>query len=519
MLASFASYMEKLDTSACSAGIVVFCTEQRKLATAACAERADPAMASNYRAELLGGLLVSLILRAASSLVNGDFSPVRIACDNLGVVGHGNDRGKSLKDAQVQADIIRCFRGILSDVTFPIKYEHVYGHQDDTTAWSSLTLEQQLNVVVDKLAKDCLIQSLRNGTFISSYFPFESLRVIVNGRKCTSSIKQALYKSWGHEEARTLFGRRKIVSPQHFDLIYWDGMSEAMSAYPQMFKVYITKHVSHFQGTNRQLSRDVTQDVDNVCPCCGCRDESTGHITRCPDEGRTTMFYESCDLLLDFLHETQMDPRLVDCIMQYLDGRGESRMAVIAKHDACFQSLARDMDLLGWDSFLEGRVPTTLIELQNMCLQTSGSWWKIKTWSSHFIQHLLNITHRQWLYRNARIHLRKVEGLTAAEHEDVIELVKDMVLVDPNDLLPRHKHLLQTDFRKLGEGATVDRKLWLQRMRSAISAADSVITEASGRTQHSSGFVRGAVAKYDSYRKVAGIAATKRSNMAKRVRL
>ena len=77
------------------------------------------------------------------------------------------------------------------------------------------------------------------------------------------------------------------------------------------------------------------------------------------------------------------------------------------------------------------------MNLQEMYIRSAGSYWKIKTWASHLVQHLLNITHRQWLlYRNARIHLRKVEGLTAAEHEDVIELVKDMVMVDPADLLP-----------------------------------------------------------------------------------
>jgi hypothetical protein len=518
MCAHDGSYQDKLDRSTCSAGVALFCTEKRRLATIACAERTDPTTASNYRGELLGGLLVSLLLKASSMLIHDDCPPIRIACDNLGVVGHGNNRGKSLKDAQVQADIIRCFRSLLSEVSFPIKYEHVYGHQDDRIAWSLLTIEQQLNVIADLLAKDCLVQALRKGTFISSFFPFESLRVIVDGRKCTSSVTQAIYKSWGREEARGLLAKRNIVSPLNFDLIYWDGVGEAMSVYPQMFKIYITKHVSHFQGTNRQLSRVAPQDVDNVCPCCGRRDESTGHITRCPDEGRTKMFYESADLLIDFLHESQMDPRLIDCIMRYLDGRGDGKMTEIAKNEPSYQILAEDMDALGWDCFLEGRVPTSLIEIQHTSLQSSRSWWKIKTWASHFIQHLLNITHRQWLYRNARIHLRKVEGLTATEHEDVIELVKDMVLVDPADLLPQHRHLLEKDFHKLGEGATIDRKLWLQQMRSAISAADSVLTESSARPRHS-GMVTSAIAKYDSYRQIAGISATKRSNLAKRVHL
>eukprot|EP00956_Cyclotella_meneghiniana_P012231 scaffold17380_cov52-Cyclotella_meneghiniana.AAC.2 len=283
----------------------------------------------------------------------------------------------------------------------------------------------------------------------------------------------------------------------------------AMKVYPQMFKVYITKHVSHFHGTNRQLSLDKSQEVDNVCPCCGCKNESTGHITRCPDDVRTAMFYESADLLLDFLHETQIDPRLIDCITQYLEGRGEAKMTDIARNHVNFDAFARDIDSLGWDwdCFLERHVPASLMVLQEMYLQSTNSYWKIKTWASHLVSHLLNITHRQWLYRNARIHLRKVEGLTAAEHEDVIELIKDMVMVDPADLLllPRHRHLLERDFRKLGEGATVDRKLWLQQMRLAISAADSVITENSTRSRNSA-IVGMVVAKYDSYRQLAGVA-------------
>ena len=93
-----------------------------------------------------------------------------------------------------------------------------------------------------------------------------------------------------------------------------------------------------------------------------------------------------------------------------------------------------------------------------------------------------------------------------------------MVLIDPSDLLPQHRSLLEKDFGKLGEGATVERKLWLQQMRSAISAADTVITAESTGPRHS-GMVGRAVAKYDSYRQLAAIEAVRRSNMAKKVRL
>eukprot|EP00956_Cyclotella_meneghiniana_P011946 scaffold16843_cov51-Cyclotella_meneghiniana.AAC.2 len=157
------SYKDKLCARTCSAGVVLFCTQQRRLATAACAERTDSRTASSYRGELLGGLLMSLILKAASSLIGDEkCPPVRLACDNIGAVGHGNNRGKSLKDAQVQADVIRCFRAILADISFDITYEHVLGHQDDKVAWAALTLVQQLNVVADKVAQDYLVRAIHS---------------------------------------------------------------------------------------------------------------------------------------------------------------------------------------------------------------------------------------------------------------------------------------------------------------------------------------------------------------------
>jgi hypothetical protein len=512
------SYMEELDRSACSAGGVIFCTQVRRMATFSAAERTHHRTASNYRGELLGGLLASLILKAASSLLSAEVRPVYIACDNMGVVLHGNNRHRSLKEAQKQADIIRCFRSILASLPFQIIYEHVYGHQDDSIPWSQLTLFQQLNVIVDKLAKDALVWAIRNNTFISSCFPYESLRIFVNGVKITSSIRSALYDDWGKKEARRLFDKREIVSASNFDLIYWDGVSAAMEVYPRMFQVWVTKLVSHFCGTNRQLSR-IDPNIENVCPCCGEADESVGHVTRCLDDGRTKMFEESCDLFLDFLHDTHMDLSLVSCFEEYLYDRGISQMTDITSHLPFFSQVAHDIDALGWDNLLEGRIPHSLVDLQSSYLRRSKSFWKIKTWASHCTQHLLNITHRQWLYRNARIHLRKVEGLTTADHLEVFLLVKKMMLVDPSDLLPQHRRLLELDFQQLGEGPTIDRKMWLQQMNSALLAADSVRDESGDNDRTSTAAASTALVTYARYREESGIAATKRSNMAKRVRL
>jgi hypothetical protein len=117
----------------------------------------------------------------------------------------------------------------------------------------------------------------------------------------------------------------------------------------------------------------------------------------------------------------------------------------------------------------------------------------------------------------------KFDGMTADKHLEVIDLVKDMMLVDPSDLLPCHRSLLRIDFRKLGKGSGIDRKLWLTKMHSAITASQAppVLAQADDDDTGSqpSAYTQLAFSNYERYRQRSGILATKRSNMAKRVRL
>ena len=73
----------------------------------------------------------------------------------------------------------------------------------------------------------------------------------------------------------------------------------------------------------------------------------------------------------------------------------------------------------------------------------------------------LDITQQQWLYRNSRIHIRQVEGLSLTDHEHILQKVRSLIGTDPMDLLPQHRSLLQVDFEALGEGTSTDRQYWI----------------------------------------------------------
>jgi hypothetical protein len=151
--------------------------------------------------------------------------------------------------------------------------------------------------------------------FITRPLPFDQLLLSVGGQKVTGSATKAILNYWGASEARQFFQSKQIVNKRDFDLVYWDGMESVMGRIPEMFRVWVTKHVSRFCGTNRQLSK-YDKTVRNVCPSCGRQDESTSHITRCKEEGRTKMFEASVESLVTWLRSVRTGEATVALISE-----------------------------------------------------------------------------------------------------------------------------------------------------------------------------------------------------------
>ncbi len=40
-----------------------------------------------------------------------------------------------------------------------------------------------------------------------------------------------------------------------FNLVYWEGMEKVIKSFQEMFLVWVTKQVAHFNRTNRQLTQ------------------------------------------------------------------------------------------------------------------------------------------------------------------------------------------------------------------------------------------------------------------------
>jgi hypothetical protein len=105
---------------------------------------------------------------------------------------------------------------------------------------------QRVNCRADKLATAALIAAVEANEFISSIFPLEKVCIEIAGEQVMGSPKNAITELWGEQVAQGLYDRRGVVSKENFPFVYWEGMEHVMKSFPEMFCVWVTKHVSHF---------------------------------------------------------------------------------------------------------------------------------------------------------------------------------------------------------------------------------------------------------------------------------
>ena len=60
---------------------------------------------------------------------------------------------------------------------------------------------------------------------------------------------------------------------------------------------------------------------------------------------------------------------------------------------------------------------------------------------------------------------------TIPEHHEIINCIEEYFTIDPNSILPRHRHILNTDFEALGSGPTSNRLLWLADVDTALTVS------------------------------------------------
>jgi hypothetical protein len=230
----------------------------------------------------------------------------------------------------------------------------------------------------------------------------------------------------------------------HFDSIWWSGYDQAIAKIPKIFCSFNTKQVSGWCGCNSKLSL-WEDNIINKCPQCGLEYKNTKHLTRCRDPGRLLQLHKSIESKMDVLDDANVASQLTKMIKTYLLNQGRQTMGDCTHPNSIFSSISVDIDNLGWDYFVEGQIPQSLIiAIKSMYIRYNPRNL-VDIWGSRLIKSLISLTHKQWLFRNSDVHYIS-KGLTAHQHDELTARICELMKTKHKIILPRHRHFIQIDF-------------------------------------------------------------------------
>ena len=155
------------------------------------------------------------------------------------------------------------------------------------------------------------------------------------------------------------------------------------------------------------------------------------------------MLKHSIDEIITWMSTSRVEAVFTTTVRKYLLGQDTCTMTEClgGGGSTILASAVDSQDRLGWDCFVEGRISKVFLEVVKPTLSDRCSRTTPERWCRTFIGKLLQLTHKQWLFRNSHVHYKKLEGLTAAQHAEVFERVKGLMMMwsDPAELLAKHR--------------------------------------------------------------------------------
>jgi hypothetical protein len=117
-----------------------------------------------------------------------------------------------------------------------------------------------------------------------------------------------------------------------FDEVDWLQMHRTLNdEVPRLFQVWACKQVMNLAATNKNLRRRHHDGWSNKCPCCTIHVEMAEHVLLRPEEGQVEVFMQLTLALERWLHDVDTDPELADCIVEYVQRRGQESMDEIVQ--------------------------------------------------------------------------------------------------------------------------------------------------------------------------------------------
>ncbi len=462
-------YIREQHPDLCTAAFILECTRHRGMLVGSFPEASKAANA--YQGELLGLMAIHLLLLAVNSTVSlGLAGRVKIYLDCLGALVQTAELPPHRIPTRCKhSNILKTILVNCGGLSFHREYIHVEAHQDNLTRWEDLSQEAQLNVACNAGAKAMLRSQDVIDLSQQEPFPLEPIRLFVEGTKMTSDTQAHIQYAAGQQVARTFFHEMSRMFTNVFDVVDWPQVHRTLNEeVPRLFQVWASKQVMNLAATNKNLRRRHRDGRSNKCPCCTVHMETAKHVILCPEEGRVDVFMQLSELLERWLCNVDTDPELADCIVEYVQGRGQLLMEeIVWGAQERFKAMGRSQDKIGWRQFLEGMISKEITGIQQQHYALSGSRLSLERWSSGLITRLLEITHRQWVYWNFIVHDPVSGTIAMARKEELLREIERQWELGDADLLEEDKYLAEVNLEGLEDTSGERRHYWLLAIKTA----------------------------------------------------
>ena len=468
------SYKPKSSSDVGAAAWILRCTDCQHQVVGVL--QSPGSIANAYRSELTGLYAVLAFTLACCDACNLREGNLTLGCDNIVGLRKAADSDRRVPSRTKHADVIRAIRQVRAKLPLEVSTIHVYGHQDDHTEFADLEEEAQMNTICDDYAKRHLDWIIDSGTAAEQYFPHELVVCSVDGSKCTGDVGPPIRNEFGRRQMRQhLLKRNDFASAAAFEGVDWTAVEAAMGRFPDLFAMWVTKHVSKFCGTNKQLYR-MKSRADPYCPHPDCHrreiEEDSVHIMHCEDESRNQSRQQGYDDISKWLVTAHTEPHLREAITVYLHGEGSITFAEASLGHASLAHIAAMQDDIGWDNFVCGRIALLIRGHVEAHLRMAPTRLTATSWCCGFVTRLLELVHKQWTVRNDFVHGITEQGAKREELTQLRDSITAELLEGSDTLLPEFRALFNESFETLWAKSVSDRRQWLVEVAAARTISD-----------------------------------------------
>jgi hypothetical protein len=262
---------------------------------------------SAYRSELAGILAAISVINALAKFHHISTN-ITIHCD----CQKGLDKAFNLSSTpnlnDASHDFLQAIQYEIKNTSIGWQGSHIKGHQDVQFSFEQLDRISQLNIQVDRMAKEFV----KTAIILPRHFDVTTpaWKIKLHNFTIIANIDQTLYELVHTAPSRDYWIKKNRISESAFDSINWSRLRQALANMPLTCRLFCTKHTIGMCGVGKFQKLWKMRETDS-CPHCG-------HIWTCGSPAVNEVWTQSLLKLESALKKLDTDPQLLETIIAYL---------------------------------------------------------------------------------------------------------------------------------------------------------------------------------------------------------